>query len=106
MILRTSSPTHGSTPLILLDELPPYLDNAKSISVGNSDLAKVMASALTNLFEAVAENELSNVCVVLTDVVGTYAEASAQIARPTDLRYSEMLIGASKCRRRQRCCSS
>ena len=38
------------------------------------------ATALTNLFEAVAERELGNVCVVLTDLVGTYAEASAQIA--------------------------
>ena len=69
----------GEPTLILLDELPPYLDNAKSISIGNSDLAKVTATALTNLFEAVVENELGNVCVVLTDLVGTYADASAQI---------------------------
>lgn len=69
----------GEPTLILLDELPPYLDNAKSVAVGNSDLAKVTATALTNLFEAVAENELGNVCIVLTDLVGTYAEASAQI---------------------------
>jgi hypothetical protein len=55
------------------------LDNAKSVSVGNSDLSKVTATALTNLFEAVAEADLSNVCVVITDLVGTYAEASAQI---------------------------
>lgn len=69
----------GEPILILLDELPPYLDNAKATTVGNSDLAKVTATALTNLFEAVAEAELGNVCVVLTDLVGTYAEASAQI---------------------------
>jgi hypothetical protein len=69
----------GEPTLILLDELPPYLDNAKATAVGNSDLAKVTATALTNLFEAVAEAELGNVCVVLTDLVGTYAEASAQI---------------------------
>ncbi len=70
----------GQATLILLDELPPYLDNAKSIAVGNSDLSHVTATALTNLFEAVAEAELGNVCIVLTDLVGTYAEASAQIA--------------------------
>lgn len=69
----------GEPTLILLDELPPYLDNAKSVAIGNSDLAKVTATALTNLFEAVAESELGNVCIVLTDLVGTYAEASAQI---------------------------
>ena len=70
----------GEATLILLDELPPYLDNAKSIAVGNSDLSHVTATALTNLFEAVAEADLRNVCIVLTDLVGTYAEASAQIA--------------------------
>lgn len=70
----------GEPTLILLDELPPYLDNAKSLAIGNSDLAKVTATALANLFEAVIESELGNVCVVLTDLVGTYAEASAQIA--------------------------
>src|SRR6266540_4193151 len=69
----------GEPTLILLDELAPYLDNAKSIAVGNSDLAKVTATALTNLFEAIVESELGNVCIVLTDLVGTYAEASAQI---------------------------
>lgn len=70
----------GEPTLILLDELPPYLDNAKSIAIGSSDLSRVTATALTNLFEAVAERELRNVCVVITDLVGTYAEASAQIA--------------------------
>jgi len=79
----------GKPTLILLDELPPYLDNAKSISVGNSDLAKVTATALTNLFEAVAESELGNVCVVLTDLVGTYAEASAAITATLQQLQSE-----------------
>ena len=69
----------GAPTLILLDELPPYLDNAKSVSVGNSDLSKVTATALSNLFEAVVESDLGNVCIVITDLVGTYAEASAQI---------------------------
>ena len=69
----------GEPTLILLDELPPYLDNGKSIAIGNSDLSRVTATALTNLFEAVAERELGQVCVVITDLVGTYAEASAQI---------------------------
>lgn len=69
----------GEPTLILLDELPPYLDNARSFAIGNSDLAKVTGTALANLFEAVAEVDLNNVCIVLTDLVGTYAEASADI---------------------------
>jgi predicted AAA+ superfamily ATPase len=40
----------GEPMLILLDEIPPYLDNARSVAIGNSDLAKVTATALTNLF--------------------------------------------------------
>ncbi len=79
----------GKPTLILLDELPPYLDNAKAIAVGNSDLSHVTATALTNLFEAAAEKELSNICIVLTDLVGTYAEASAQIAELLNQLQSE-----------------
>ncbi len=69
----------GEPTLILLDELAPYLDNARSIAVGSSDLAHVTATALSNLFNAVADNQLPQVCVVLTDLVGVYADASAQI---------------------------
>jgi len=79
----------GPPTLILLDELPPYLDNAKATAVGNSDLAKVTSTALTNLFEAVAEEELPGVCVVLTDLVGTYAEASDQIKQILDQLQNE-----------------
>lgn len=79
----------GEPTLILLDELPFYLDNARSFAVGNSDLAKVTATALTNLFNAVAESELGNVCVVLTDLVGTYAEASAEIQKVLEDLQSE-----------------
>ncbi len=79
----------GEPTLILLDELPPYLANAKATAIGNSDLSRVTATALTNLFEAVAEPELGNVCVVLTDLVGTYAEASAQIAEVLNQLQSE-----------------
>lgn len=57
----------GQPTLILLDELPPYLDNARSVAIGNSDLSKVTATALSNLFEAVAEKDLANVCIVMTD---------------------------------------
>ena len=42
----------GEKILILFDELPPYLENAKSITVGNSDLCTVTVTALSNLFSA------------------------------------------------------
>lgn len=46
--------------LILLDELPPYLENARAITVGNSDLSKVTMTALANLFSALGKEQLCN----------------------------------------------
>ena len=60
----------GAEPLILfLDELPPYLENAVAVPVGNADLGVVTTTALANLFVAVAE--MNNVCLVLSDLSGT-----------------------------------
>jgi predicted AAA+ superfamily ATPase len=70
----------GDPTLILLDELPPYLVNAKSKAIGNSDLAQVTATALSNLLVAVGKGELANVCVVLSDLTGSYAEGVERIA--------------------------
>jgi hypothetical protein len=60
----------GTEPVIIfLDELPPYLENALAVPVGNSDLAAVTTTALANLFVAVTE--MDNVCLVLSDLAGT-----------------------------------
>lgn len=59
----------GEPLIIFLDELPPYLEYSTSVAVGNSSLAVVTQTTLANLFVAVTE--LSNVCVVLSDLAGT-----------------------------------
>ena len=57
-------------PLVLfLDELPPYLEYAVAVPVGNADLGVVTTAALANLFVAVAD--MSNVCLVLSDLAGS-----------------------------------
>lgn len=66
----------GQKILILLDELPPYLENAKSIMVGNSDLSKVTMSALANLFTALGKEQLANVCLVFSDLKAAYESGS------------------------------
>ncbi len=71
----------GEPLLILLDELPPYLENARSKSIGNSDLARVTTTALANLLVAVGKGEPGNVCVVISDLKATYAGGSEQINR-------------------------
>lgn len=71
----------GEPLLILLDELPPYLENAKSRQIGNSDLSVVTTTALANLFVALGKDELSNVCLVLSDLRATYEAGAQQISR-------------------------
>ena len=59
----------GDPLIIFLDELPPYLEYAVAVPVGNGDLGIVTTTALANLFIAVAE--MDNVCLVLSDLAGT-----------------------------------
>ena len=60
----------GGEPLVLfLDELPPYLEYAVAVPVGNADLGVVTTAALANLFVAVAD--MDNVCLVLSDLAGS-----------------------------------
>lgn len=66
----------GQKVLILLDELPPYLENAKSKTIGNSDLSKVTITALANLFVAIGKEQLSNVCLVFSDLNAAYESGS------------------------------
>jgi predicted AAA+ superfamily ATPase len=66
----------GQKILLLLDELPPYLENAKSIAIGNSDLCKVTVTAISNLFTAIGKEQLKNVCLVFSDLRATYESGS------------------------------
>lgn len=60
----------GTEPIILfLDELPPYLEYAVAVPVGNANLGTVTTAALANLFVAVAD--MPNVCLVLSDLAGS-----------------------------------
>ena len=67
----------GEKTLILLDELPPYLENARSYAIGHSDLCQVTITALSNLFSALGKEQLANVCLVFSDLKATYESGSA-----------------------------
>lgn len=71
----------GEPLLILLDELPPYLENAKSKMIGNSDLSVVTITALSNLLSALGKEQLSNVCLVISDLKATYESGSELIQK-------------------------
>ena len=58
----------GPPTIILLDELPPYFSAAMSKSVGDSNLASVTTTALSNLMVAANKEELSNVAIVISDL--------------------------------------
>jgi len=66
--------------LILLDELPPYFENARSKAIGNSDLAKVSATALSNLLVAIGRPSCSKVCLVISDLSAAYTTGAQQIS--------------------------
>jgi len=70
----------GEPLVIMLDELPPYLVNAASKTIGNSDLAAVTTTALSNLFVALGREELHNVCLVLSDLTASYGTGTASVA--------------------------
>jgi hypothetical protein len=66
--------------IILLDELPSYMENARSVSVGNSDLSVVTTTALANLM--VAASDMPNAIIVLSDLAGSgYQDGGNLIAK-------------------------
>jgi len=71
----------GERLLILLDELPPYFQSAKAIAIGNSDLADVTATALSNLLVAIGRPGCERVALVMTDLSASYEAGSAQITQ-------------------------
>lgn len=85
----------GREPVIIfLDELPPYLEYALAVPVGNSDLASVTTTALANLFVAVTE--MNNVCLVLSDLAGTnYATGQERLQASFD-RAVQNITGEAK----------
>jgi len=70
----------GKTVLIMLDELAPYFENAKSIAIGNSDLAKVTGTALSNLLMALGKESCSRVCLVISELTGAYQSGGQQLS--------------------------
>ncbi|MCH6265088.1 DUF499 domain-containing protein [Neobacillus citreus] len=71
----------GQPTLILLDELPPYLEYARTITAGTGTLADITTNALSNLFNALGKSELHNVCLVISDLQATYETGSGLIQK-------------------------
>lgn len=71
----------GEPTLILLDELPPYLEYARTIPSGTGTLADITTNALSNLFNALGKVELHNVCLVISDLQATYETGSGLIQK-------------------------
>jgi hypothetical protein len=64
--------------LILLDELPPYFGYGVTQQVGGGTLADVTVYAVSNLLSAALK--LKRLCVVISNLSGSYQDASKQIA--------------------------
>jgi len=74
----------GEPTIIFLDELPPYFVNAKAREIGETTLAHVTNTALSNLMVAVDRPELSNVCVVISDLRASYEDGSNELNQALD----------------------
>ncbi|WP_149536631.1 anti-phage-associated DUF499 domain-containing protein [Siccirubricoccus phaeus] len=65
--------------LILLDELPPWLDNAQTLAVGQGTLANVATYALANLLSAAIK--LPRTMVVVSNLSAAYQGASKSLSQ-------------------------
>lgn len=74
----------GEPTLIFLDELPPYLEAAQAKQIGATTLATVTATAIANLLVAVNKAELSNVCVVISDLTSSWQTGGALLNSALD----------------------
>lgn len=70
-LLKGDEPT-----LIMLDELPPYLNYCKTQSYGTGTLLDITTTALSNLFNALNKEELHNVCLIVSDLEAAYLQGS------------------------------
>jgi predicted AAA+ superfamily ATPase len=61
----------GNEPtLIMIDELPPYLDNASTQVIGQGTLANMVTYSISCLMSAALE--LDNCCIVIANLSGSY----------------------------------
>ena len=68
--------------LILLDELPPYLQNASTQMFGNGTLADMAVYSLSALMSAALE--LPNCCIVIANLSGSYKAQTKALAEAVD----------------------
>jgi Protein of unknown function (DUF499)/Fn3 associated len=64
--------------LIMLDELPPYLDNASTQVIGQGTLATMVTYSLGTLMSAALE--LPNCCIVIANLSGSYKAQTNALA--------------------------
>jgi len=64
--------------LIMLDELPPYLDNASTQVYGQGTLANMVTYSLGTLMSAALE--LPNCCIVIANLSGSYTAQTKALA--------------------------
>lgn len=70
-LLKSNEPT-----IIMLDELPPYLNYCKTQAYGTGTLLDITTTALSNLFNALNKADLHNVCLIVSDLEAAYLQGS------------------------------
>jgi hypothetical protein len=65
--------------LIVLDELPPYFEYLNTVAVGNGTMADRAANAFAGMLSAA--HRLKNVCIVVSDLAGSYGTGTSILNR-------------------------
>ncbi|MDD2900810.1 MAG: DUF499 domain-containing protein [Syntrophales bacterium] len=79
----------GTDPvLILLDEMPPYLEDLATRPIGAGTVADIATRAFANLLTAAGKK--SNVCIVISDLWAAYQSGGALINRALDNARQEL----------------
>ncbi|EIC30897.1 MULTISPECIES: anti-phage-associated DUF499 domain-containing protein [Methylomicrobium] len=70
----------GNEPtLIMIDELPPYLDNASTQVIGQGTLANMVTYSISCLMSAALE--LDNCCIVIANLSGSYTSQTKTLTQ-------------------------
>lgn len=79
----------GNDPiLILLDEMPPYFYQYRTVPIGQGTVADIITTAFANMLSAAGKKK--NVCVVVSDLEAAYEEGADLIHKALNIAKQEL----------------
>lgn len=80
---------NGDDPiLILLDEMPPYFYQYRTVAIGQGTVADIITTAFANMLSAAGKKK--NVCIVISDLEAAYDEGADLIHKALNIAKQEL----------------